>query len=297
MSDQLATLLDDAENSLTDLEETLEGVDTLDDLADDELEAVLDNVTLLADLADEVEDVLDAIDLTDLPEVIDVSALLEAIEVGEIPDALADGDADDVVRLRNLIRAINLQELWDAANVRELWEAKRDLEDTVDEGEEADSLVGEAVDSVTDDDEDDELIDTDGEMLEGDVEMGVGGEDGFGLDSEETEPYETMIQHQAMEGIDEFRDALILTHGKFEKLYEFNREKMRRQDTSTNSRNPTAASTVPVERNDLGHAGRHSTVPKQVRHSSAPGFDRVYGPRFERELEKRRSESGGGDDE
>lgn len=296
MSDQLATLLDDAEESLTELEEVLEGTVGLDDLAEDELDAVLENVTLMADLADEVEDVLDAVDLTDLPRAIDASELLEAIEVGEVPDTLAEGDSEDVVELRQLIRAINLQELWDAANVRELWQAKRDLEETIEEGEADDSLAGKAVSAVTDDDdENDGLVDADGEMLEGDVGMDVG--DGFGIDAEDTEPYQTMIQHQAMEGIDEFREALILTHGKFQKLYDFNREKMRRQDTTPNSRNPTAASTVPVERNDVGHAGRHSTVPKQVRHSSAPGFDRVYGPRFERELEKRRGATGGDNNE
>jgi len=63
---------------------------------------------------------------------------------------------------------------------------------------------------------------------------------------------------------------------------------MRRQDTSTNSRNPTAASTISTDRLDLGSGTRYSTVPQEVKLSTAPTRKRIYGRRFELERERQR---------
>ncbi len=92
---------------------------------------------------------------------------------------------------------------------------------------------------------------------------------------EDPEAYQFAIQQGAMEGIDAFREALLETHATFERLYEFNREKMRRRDTSANSRNPTAASTMPTERAAVGSGVKHATVPSPSgsrRHPAGRGF-------------------------
>lgn len=324
MSDELGALLDDAEEALTNLEELdfdLDGDgenDVVEALDDEQLESLIGNVDALVEVVDEVEDMIEAIDFSELPEAIDMSEVLEAIHVGEIPEAIREGDADDVVKLRQLLRAINLTELWSAANVRDLWRSKRNLDDAVDdvvnESEEG-SMLEEAASSVselTDDEgeEGDGLVDAGSDVVDdvtddvGDAAADAYGSmdlrdgDGFGLSAEDTQAYQTMIQRQALKGIDEFRYALLLTHEKFQKLYEFNREKMRRTDRGTNSRNPTASSTMPIERADVPSTVRYSTVPRETRHSTAPNRRRIYGPRFEQELERRRSEaeSGSGTD-
>ncbi|WP_255193951.1 hypothetical protein [Natronobeatus ordinarius] len=311
--DGLATLVDDAEDCLADVDDCLEGVESVDDLGDDDLDDLFGSVDRLVDLVDELEDALDAIDLTELPDVVDGTELLEAIELGEISDTLGDGDAGDVVELRPLIRAIDLTEAWNAADVHELWDAKGDLEETTeeltdDDGGEDEGVVSEAVDTATDvagsvTDDDPLVGDEDDELLEGDVgdvvedefgaQFDLADGDSFGLDAEDTQAYQEMIQVQALEGVEELREAVLYAHETFRKLYEFNREKMRRQDTSTHSRNPTAVSTMPTERADLGSTARSTTVPRRVKGSTAPGFDRIYGRRFERELEKRRGETDG----
>lgn len=311
MSDELATLVEDAEDRLTSLDERLEGVDAVGDLGDDELESLLTTADRLVDLVDELEDALDAIDLAELPEAVDGSELLEAVDAGAVPDALGDGEADDVVDVRALVRAIDLTQAWSAADIHELWDAKTDLEATTDEladDEGGDGAVSETVDAATDaaadvtegeeivGDEDDELIDGDvGDAVEAELgeQFTLAGGDSFGLGAEDTRAYQEWIQAQALEGLEEFREAFLYTHERFQTLYEFNREKLRRQDTSTHSRNPTAVSTMPVDRADLGSTARATTVPRNVRGSTAPGFDRIYGRRFERELEKRRGGTDG----
>ncbi|WIV67588.1 hypothetical protein [Natrialbaceae archaeon AArc-T1-2] len=312
MSDEpagLESILEDANARLSAVDDYLENVESLDSIADelesDELEDLRDTVDVLVSLVDELEDALEAIDLAELPEAVDGDELLAAIDAGEIPDALGEGDASDVIEIRQVIQAIDLVETWNAANVSELWDAKDDLEETTDElvdETDDDSMLGEAAETVADDDS---LVgDEDEELIEGDVtdaatdEFGsfdLGG-DSIGMDAAETEAYQTMIQTKAMTGIEEFREALLYTHETFQKLYEYNRERTRRKDTSTNSRNPTAVSTMATGRADVGSTARSSTVPREVKGSTAPGFDRIYGRRFERELEKRRGGDGGESD-
>ena len=47
------------------------------------------------------------------------------------------------------------------------------------------------------------------------------------------------------------------------------------------SRNPTAISTLPGSRGDLGRSTRHSTVPTETKYSTTPNYDRIYGDRFD----------------
>lgn len=282
--------------------ERLADVDDLESIADDELEALVENLGAFGDLLEETEDLLEAIDFADLPEAVDGDELLEAIELGEIPDTIADDEGDDVVEVRQLVQAIELTKLWGATDLGDLWETKRDLEETADDltddgGEGDDGLVESAASAVTGDDEgaldDDSAVAEAGEAVTDEMadefgSLSPGDGDEFGLDARDTQAYQTMIQQKAIEGIDEFREALLTTHGTFQELYEFNRERMRQTDKPTNSRNPTAVSTIPLERADVPSTSRYATMPRTVRHSSGPTRKHIYGARFERELEKRR---------
>ncbi|SDR09498.1 hypothetical protein [Natronobacterium texcoconense] len=290
-------LLEQAEDALENVEEHLGGVDDVADLEAETLESVGGDLETLTTVATEAEELIETMDIADLPDAVDADELLSAIEMGEIPDALGDEETGigDVVDFTQLFRAIDLLNAWDATDMASIWEEKRELEDAVesvaDEGEDA-SMIEEAAASVADDEEgllgDDEgMLGGEGDMLEdadpvealGDIDV-----------MEDPEAYQVAIQQQAMKGIDAFRWALLETHEKFERLVEYNRERMRRRDTSPSSRNPTAASTMPTERSAVGSGVKHSTVPQDVHLSTAPSRKRIYGQRFEREREKRRSE-------
>ncbi|ELZ02393.1 hypothetical protein [Natrialba asiatica] len=297
----LGTILDDAEDALDELEHTLgagdgeeggdgdtglSGLDDLDDLDDETLSALADNVETLSKLATEVADLLETLDLSALPEAIDANEVIAAIDAGEIPTALADDDTGvgDVVDFGHLFRAIDLLDAWDATDIGEIWETKRELEELTDDGGDGDDTLLDGLDLGGDDGGGDDLLDVDADPAEllGDIDV-----------MDDPEAYQVAIQQTTMEGIDSFREALLETRAKLAKLHEFNREKMRRQDTSVNSRNPTAASTMPATRADVASGVKHSTVPQQVRLSTAPSRKRIYGNRFEREYEKRRQETEG----
>ena len=284
-------LLDEAEDALTNVDELLSGVENIDELDDGALESVVGDVETLVTVVRETEELLEVIDFSDLPDAVEGDELLEAVEVGEIPEILADEEqgASDLVNFTQLFRAIDLLNAWDATNLTDLWQEKRELQDAVDklgDGDDA-GMVEDAISDVTDDEDGDLIGDDDEDMIEmdaGDAKEALGDIDV----AEDPEAYQVAIQQQAMKGIDAFRSALLETHEKFEELYELNREKMRRQDTSANSRSPTAASTIQTDRHDLGGGARHSTVPQQVKLSTAPTRKRIYGRRFEIEREKQR---------
>ncbi|KDE59792.1 hypothetical protein EL22_17300 [Halostagnicola sp. A56] len=301
------------ENALERLESLraeLDPVESLEDVDDETLEALLGDVDALVTVATELEEVFDALDLEQLPEAVDGDELLEAIDASEVPAALSDDErgVGDVVDFGQVVKAIDLLSAWNATDLTAIWEETQDLEEAVYDlaNDEDGGLAATAASAVTDE-EGGGLVGDDGilggeengdgllgggdELLE-DVDErleGVDPTDALGsIDVDENpEAYQVFIQQQAMAGIDEFRDALLKTHGKFETLYELNREKMRRQDTSTSSRNPTAVSTIPTDRRDLGGGARYSTVPRKVKYSTAPARDRIYGRRFELERKRR----------
>ena len=310
IADSFDDLLEEAEACLENVDDCLAGVDSIDELDDETVEELIGDVDTLSQVATEATTLLETVDLSDLPEAVDAGQLLEAIEVGEVPEVLADDDSGlgDAVNVTQLVRAIDLLNAWDATDLGEIWDAGQELEDAVDEfaesGDDA-GMVEEAAASVADDDS--ELVGEDG--LVGGEDGLVGGDDGIvGGDGdlledvdpaealgdvnvmEDPEAYQVAIQRVAMQGIDAFRAALLETHAKFDRLVAFNREKMRRRDTSANSRNPTAASTMPTERAAVGSGVKHATVPQDVRLSTAPTRRRIYGQRFEQERQKRRNE-------
>ncbi|MGQ3413382.1 hypothetical protein ACT4ML_14095 [Natrinema sp. LN54] len=295
--DSFDALLEDATESLGRLEETLGESDAIDDLDDDTLETVVGDLDNLVRVAEEVGELLEAMDLSELPEAVDGDELLDAIELGEIPDVLADDDhgVTDLVDFTELFDAIDLLNAWNAADLTDVWQEKRELDDAMDALEDGDDagMLEDTVSDVTNGDGEDGdglLGDDEDGVLDTGMDAGSAAKEALGdIDvAEDPEAYQAAIQQQAMEGIDAFRSALLETHEQFEKLYEFNREKMRRQDTSTNSRNPTAAATIPTERRDLGGGARYSTVPQEVKLSTAPTRKRIYGRRFEIERERQR---------
>ncbi len=288
-------LLEVAAGSLERLDETLGESETIDELDDELVETAIGDLDALMRIVEELGDLLEEMDLRELPEAVAVNELVDAIELGELPAVLADEEATvtDLVSFRELFDAIDLLETWGAADLTGLWEEKReldealaDLEDSADAG-----TVEAAVSEIAASDE--RLFGEEGSLLETDVDATDAVTAAFGdIDiTENPDAYQAAIQRQAIEGIDAFRAALLEAHERFERLHEFNREQMRRQDTRTNSRNPTAASTIPVDRRDLGGGARYSTVPRDVKLSTAPTRNRIYGRRFELERERRRRDN------
>ncbi|PCR91068.1 hypothetical protein [Natrinema ejinorense] len=294
--DTFDALLEDAEESLERLETALSEGEAIDDLDDENLETVVGDVETLVRVAEETVELLEAMDLSELPDAVDGDELLEAIELGEIPDVLANEDegVTDLVDFTELFDAVDLLNAWNAADLGDVWQEKGELEDALDDledGDDAGMVEGAVSDVATGDEDGDGLVgdDEDG-ILDTGMDAGSAAKEALGgIDvAEDPEAYQVAIQQQAMRGIDAFRTALLETHETFERLYEFNREKMRTKDTSTNSRNPTASSTIPTDRRDLGGGARYSTVPRDVKLSTAPSRTRIYGRRFELERERQR---------
>ncbi|TMT86455.1 hypothetical protein E2L06_07510 [Haloterrigena sp. H1] len=285
--------LEEADAGLERLEDTLGNLDDLDELEGETVETVIGDVDTLVRVADELVELLNELDLSELPDAVDEEELLDAIDVGEIPDAIANDDdgVSDAVEFTKLFDAIDLLNAWNATDLTDIWQEKRELDDAVDDLADGDD-AGMIEDTVSDlaDDDDGQLVGDDEALIETDMDAVSATKAALGdIDvAEDPEAYQVAIQQQAMAGIDAFRTALLETHERFERLYEFNREKMRRQDTSTDSRNPTASSTIPTDRRDLGGGARYSTVPQDVKLSTAPSRKRIYGRRFELERERRR---------
>ncbi|WP_226007121.1 hypothetical protein [Natrinema salinisoli] len=295
-ADTFDALLEEAEASLERLEGTLEDADGIDELEGDTVERVIGDVDTLVRVAEETVELLNELDLSELPDAVDGEELLNAIEVGEIPDAMANDDEDlsDVVDFTAVFDAIDLLNAWNATDLSDIWREKGELDDALDDLEDGDGagMVEDAAsDVVNGDEEGDGLLGGDeDDVLGTGMDAGSAAKQALGdIDvAKDPEAYQVAIQQQAMRGIDAFRTALLETHEKFEQLYEYNREKMRTTDTSTNSRNPTAASTIPTDRRDLGGGARYSTVPRDVKLSTAPSRKRIYGRRFELERERQR---------
>lgn len=294
-----------------------DGIDALEDDDGSKSEGIANDLNNVVRLIEETETILQSIDFSAIPDTIDEDEVLEAIEVGEIPAAL-QGEADEeAVKLRQVVKAVNVLELLQTADISKFWKATREFDEaaeelTDDDGGD-DGLIEGLTESITDEDDGDNgLIDgvresitgeddgeedglfgtEDDELLETDVDdvLEMGSKEAlseFDPQAGNMKQYEELIQAQAMEGVDSFRDALLKTHGKFERLVEINREKTRQTDRTPNSRNPTAVSTLVIDRPDLRSPENYSTMPRQVRHSSAPNRTHIYGRRFELERKRR----------
>lgn len=300
----IASLVGDDDDQLVpDLANRLSaGIDALEDGDRTALTELMEALEDASQLLEATETMVQAIDFSAVLDTIDGDDLLEAIEIGEIPAAFEEGESEDVVKLGQVMNAINVLELLQTADIGELWGAKREFDESMDDltgkddhdGSDDDSILEKATTAVTGDDGDengdllgagdDELIETEvGDVLERGSREALSE---FDPQSGNMEQYEELIQQRAIEGVDAFRDALLRTHGTFERVVEANREKTRQTDRSTHSRNPTAASTIATDRGDLGSPTNYATMPRTVRHSSAPTRTHIYGRRFE--LERKR---------
>jgi len=293
----LKSLVTEAEDRLEAIASTVEDVDAMSELEADQRETVSKHLNRLIAVVDKAGTLLETVDLEAIPAAVDTDELLEAINTGELPAAMKSGETDDLVDVRAAVRAINLIKVFDIGNLFEIKEAGSELGGAIDDLFERES---------GDEDHDGGVLSavaTEGEgLLEegkevateelGSFDLDPGdGETGF--DAEQMEVYQRFIQQQAMVGIDEFRAAILETHETFNKLYEYNREHLGRTDKQTTSRNPTAVSTLQLERADIPSASNHSTVPQAVRYSTAPSRRRIYGRRFEQELERKRANERG----
>lgn len=220
-------------------------------------EDVIETAEEVWDVLDQTEDVLDTLDIEEIPDVIDVDELPSAVETEEVPDAIAAGEAHQAIDLSALKEAIELRELWQAADVSELREEQKKLESEVDD------VTGDDADAENEDG----LLGTSGVI-------GTGGGAHTKFDAEDRQE---KIQSLIETAVEKFRAVLLKTHDKLRVLYELNQEKLGGSD----SLNPTAVSTMPSGPLANSASTRRSTVPSQVRHARAKNPRRIYGRRFE----------------
>ncbi len=258
---------------------------------DSEITELADN---LWELLDEVEDVLETIDFEEVPDAIDLEELPKAIAVEDVPDGLFDDEAN-AIELTSVKEAVNLRELWDAVDLTELYQQKQELEEVVDEttddmgDDDGDGFLGTDILDDSEDDEDDELFDNVVGMSEGaHVEF-------------DAKARQAVIEEMIQEAVVKFREMLLTTHDKLEKLYRMNQEKLGQPGRQPKSLNPTAASTMPPGPVPETASLRTSTVPSQVRYSRVENPRRIYAHRFheatEDEGEPEESAEEAGDDE
>lgn len=258
----IANLVEDAQLSLDRLRE------------EEDPEAEREDLQHLYVIAQEAAELLETIEVSELPETVDGEQVIAAIEAGELEAAIDEGDIGRAVDYKALLKAIDFGNLASTADITELVSNSKELGDAVDEAT--------ASDDETATDEDAGLVDG--------FDDAIGGDDGLGggmgnLGNLPDEAYQVTIQQKAMEAVDEFRAGVLEAHDKLRALREKNREQMRRQhdEQGTNSRNPTAHSTVVTDRGDVGgSATQHSTIPKGTKYSTAPTRTRIYGNRFDK---------------
>lgn len=246
---------DELREGLTRLYAELTGQEL--EIAEDDDE-VLETIENVEEVVDEAVDVLQTIDFEKLPDAIDMDHLQEAL------------DHDELTPLE-VIQSMNRRELLGAVDLTSLVNEADDLEDEVDEMTDADEGI------VGDEDEDEES-----DMLDTFVDREGGDGDGIGEFS--SEEVQLALQDAILEAVTEFREGLLEVHARFRQVYEENQERFDSiSEKDTNSRNPTAYSTLPTRNASMTSTAIPSTVPRSARHSSIRNERRIYGPRFEQE--------------
>lgn len=232
----------------------------------DDLGAFLASFDDAEGVAGEALEVVRTVDVVRLAAVIDWEDLPEAVDLENVPEAIAERDPTAAVAFRELVDVEDISDLLRSVDARELWRATRELDEALD-----DVAALDDVQAVGDDAGDGAA----GEQ--GGVALDAPDLDGDGFDPQAVEK---AVQARVSEAVGEFRESLLDAHDRFERVREENESRF--QDTRrTNTRNPTAVSTMPARRSSHGVGVRHSTVPEETRHSTAPNRKRVYGPRFD----------------
>lgn len=314
-AEQVEDLVETAETSLSELSGSEANV-----------EEAVDEFRKLWRVAEEAQDLLENIDFSELPDAIDEAALVEAIEAGDVPKAIENADAKEAVNLRALIKAINLRKLLHDVDIKQVWTDSRELKAAIDDVSDGSDDGGGAVDAasaVVGGGGGEELLDSAKEAVSGDKgddegsgegdegdeglmqsakdateDLGEGVRDEMSGMSDDIgslgnipdEGYQLAIQRKALEGVDKFREGVLEAHDALAKIHEQNRKKMRRQydERAVDSRNPTAHSTIPIERSDVGGKATHySTMPRDTKYSSVPNREHIYGHRFDKRRRKK----------
>lgn len=269
----------------------------VEDGDDSDLRELVENIL---EVLDEIEDVLQTIDFEEIPEAINVEEIPEAIDVEDVPNGLFDEDKN-AIKLRSVKEAVNLRKLWAAVDLTELYQEKQELDNEVDEltdqmsGDE-DTADGEAeaeaakaedggiLDTgiMADSDEDDEDVegDEDDKLFQNVVGVGDGAHVEFN-----SQARQAVLEEKIQDAVEKFRGVILATHGKLRKLYRMNQEKLGQPGRQPDSRNPTAASTMPSGPVPASASLRTSTVPSQVRYSRIKNPRRIYAHRFDEETE------------
>lgn len=250
-------------------------------------EHVPETVQELVTVVDEAEDVLQYVDAEDLAAAIDFSKLPAVVDLGSIPEAARTGKVRKAVHLRALLDAVDLTALARSVDVRQAWSEGRELDEAVDD------VMGE-----------DDLFDGGDEAPENDSgELGglVGGNDGAadtendaeaagafdGVEADDLQALRMGVQQGVMKAVDEFREGLLVAHKELAELREQNRRASEeRRASQPDNRNPTAVSTMPGGAALGSRTIRGSTVPMETMYSQTPNRKRIYGPRFEEEIDE-----------
>ena len=270
-----------SELELTQLGSLVElATSTLESVTAGEEDPSAGKLQALLHLVNLIQGVLTTSDIDELLDTIDLDDLDSVVALDELPDAVESGELGDAVELKNIKQLIEFGQLWGAVDLSELMDSKDEITETVGQ--------------ITGDDEGEEgVLETD---LFDEMELSdMAGDDGVAGGLTEPEMIQSATQAQLDDAIDGFRDLLVETHIRLNKLRETNEERFEGVDQPS-SRNPTAVSTLATHGRPPKAASTVSTVPRNVRHSTGPSRRRIYGRRFERLMAEKRGEDNGGED-
>lgn len=241
----------------------------------------VDEDELLAELADvnrSLATLGETVDSAALIEAVDVSRLPTLVDWSGVPEAFSTGDYRSAVAYENLPEIIDASRLLEAGDARESWRRTRELGEEVEDV--TDALSG-GEESAADDPATEEEAGV--RAANDDAEREAGVEMANEL-SESAEGRQFVVQKTVSAGVAEARESILEAREHIAEVVESHELRTVREGRS-NSRNPTAVSTLPRAGPLSGSATTFSTVPTETRYSDAPNFERVYGPRFERERE------------
>lgn len=245
-----------------------------------------ETVQELVTVVDEAEDVLQYVDAEDLAAAIDFSKLPAVVDLDSMPEAARTGKVRKAVHLRALLDAVDLTALARSVDVRKAWSEGRELDEAVDDVMGEDDLF--AGDEAAESDNggfgglggrNDEAAGTETD------EEAAGAFDG--VESDDIQALRMGVQQGVMTAVDEFREGLLVAHKELAELREQNRRASEeRRASQPENRNPTAVSTMPGGAALGSRTIRGSTVPRETLYSQTPNRKRIYGWRFEEEIDE-----------
>ncbi|SEP10266.1 hypothetical protein SAMN04487948_11433 [Halogranum amylolyticum] len=224
----------------------------------------------LSDVVREADQVLASVDFPALLDSVRLEDLPDAIDAEKVPGAVTSLRPQDAIPYKKLLAIVELREAFNAVDVREFRRNHRELGVEIDDVmeylpaeivEEPDETSDEDLDGSTDSTPLDE--ETKSELLASDVGKRVA------------------VQTEIDDAVVKLREHLLEVHETVREQTSANELASRSVDRP-NSRNPTAYSTLPSTRPDIGSATRFASIPSETRYSSAPNYERIYGNRFQK---------------